>query len=148
MLIKLVEMIERNAAKMAEELKTHLLSEEGTSSYQALDGSTLYDNIFETYSRLGYWLLRDSERGEVPIYYADLGKQRFEEGFPLHEIIQAQIATKRHIWDTILEKGILGTAKELNSVVDFITLLNRFFDMTIYYATLGYYGALCEQSEC
>ena len=147
MLVRLTEMIEKNAATMADELKTRLLSEQGTSSFQALDDRTLYDNIFQTYSRLGYWLLRDSDRGEVPIYYADLGKQRFKEGFPLHEIIQAQIATKRHIWDTILEKGVLGTAKELDSVVDFITVLNRFFDMSIYHAGLGYYGALCEQIE-
>lgn len=142
MLVKLIEMIEKNAETMAGELKNKLLTDPATPSYQTLDDRILYENIFEVYSRLGYWLLRDAEKGEVPIHYSAVGAQRFGEGFPLHEVVQALVATKRHIWDTILEKGIMRTAKELDSAVDFITYLNRFFDMAIYHTTLGYYRAL------
>ena len=142
MLARLIEMIEKNAETMAEELKNKLLTDPATSSYQTLDDKILYENIFEVYSRLGYWLLRDAEKGEVPTHYSAVGAQRFGEGFPLQEVVQALVATKRHIWDTILEKGIMRTAKELDSAVDFITYLNRFFDMAIYYTTLGYYRAL------
>ena len=142
MLVKLIEMIEKNAETMAGELKNKLLTDPATPSYQTLDDRILYENIFEVYSRLGYWLLRDSEKGEVPTHYSAIGAQRFREGFPLHQVVQALVATKRHIWDTIMEKGIMRTAKELDSAVDFITYLNRFFDMAIYYTTLGYYRAL------
>jgi len=142
MLVKLIEMIEKNARTMAGELKNKLLTDPATPSYQTLDDRILYENIFQVYSRLGYWLLRDSEKGEVPTHYSAIGAQRFREGFPLHQVVQALVATKRHIWDTILEKGIMRTAKELDSAVDFITYLNRFFDMAIYYTTLGYYRAL------
>ena len=142
MLVKLIGMIEKNAETMAGELKNKLLTDPATPSYQTLDDRILYENIFEVYSRLGYWLLRDSEKGEVPTHYSAIGAQRFREGFPLHQVVQALVATKRHIWDTILEKGIMRTAKELDSAVDFITYLNRFFDMAIYYTTLGYYRAL------
>ena len=65
MLVRLIEMIENNAASMAKELKEKLLSDPNTSSYQTLVDQTLYQNIFEIYSRLGHWLLRDSEKGEV-----------------------------------------------------------------------------------
>jgi hypothetical protein len=142
MLVKLIKMIEKNAETMAGELKNKLLTDPATPSYQTLDDRILYENIFEVYSRLGYWLLRDSEKGEVPTHYSAIGAQRFREGFPLHQVVQALVATKRHIWDTIMEKGIMRTAKELDSAVDFITYLNRFFDMAIYYTTLGYYRAL------
>jgi len=142
MLVKLIEMIENNAETMAGELKNKLLTDPATPSYQTLDDRILYENIFEVYSRLGYWLLRDAEKGEVPTHYSAIGAQRFREGFPLHQVVQALVATKRHIWDTISEKGIMRTAKELDSAVDFITYLNRFFDMAIYYTTLGYYRAL------
>lgn len=139
MLGRLIEMIEDDAASMARELKRRLLSEPKTSSFQTLDDQALYQNIFEIYSRLGHWLLRDTEKGEIRTHYSSIGRQRFEEGFPLDEIIQALVATKKHIWDTIMEKGIMRTARELDSAVDFITFLNRFFDMAIYYTTLGYY---------
>jgi acetylglutamate synthase len=142
MLVRLIEMIENDAASMAKELKGKLLSDPNTSSYQTLADQTLYQNIFEIYSRLGHWLLRDTEKGEVKTHYSSIGRQRFEEGFPLHEIVQALVATKRHIWDTVLEKGIMRTTRELDSAVDFITYLNRFFDMAIYYTTLGYYREL------
>ena len=142
MLVTLIEMIEKNAGTMAGELKNKLLTDPATPSYQTLDDRILYENIFEVYSRLGYWLLRDSEKGDLPTHYSAIGAQRFREGFPLHQVVQALVATKRHIWDTIMEKGIMRTAKELDSAVDFITYLNRFFDMAIYYTILGYYRAL------
>ena len=139
MLVRLIEMIEDDATSMAKELKGRLLSDPKTSSFRTLDDQALYQNIFEIYSRLGHWLLRDTEKGEVKTHYSSIGRQRFEEGFPLDEIIQMLVATKRHIWDTILAKGIMRTTRELDSAVDFITYLNRFFDMAIYYTTLGYY---------
>ena len=142
MLVTLIEMTEKNAGTMAGELKNKLLTDPATPSYQTLDDRILYENIFEVYSRLGYWLLRDSEKGDLPTHYSAIGAQRFREGFPLHQVVQALVATKRHIWDTIMEKGIMRTAKELDSAVDFITYLNRFFDMAIYYTILGYYRAL------
>jgi hypothetical protein len=139
MLVRLIEMIENNAASMAKELKEKLLSDPNISSYHTLPDQALYQNIFEVYSRLGHWLLGDPEKGEVKTHYSSIGRERFEEGFPLHEIIQALVATKKHIWDTILEKGIMRTTRELDSAVDFITYLNRFFDMAIYHTTMGYY---------
>ena len=139
MLGRLFEMIEDDAASMARELKRRLVSDPKTSSFQTLDDQALYQNIFEIYSRLGHWLLRDAEKGEIRTHYSSIGRQRFEEGFPLDEIIQALVATKKHIWDTIVEKGLMSTTRELDSAVDFITFLNRFFDMAIYYTTLGYY---------
>ena len=142
MLVRFIEMIEKNAEEMAGEMKEKLLTDPATPSYKTLEDRKLYENIFEVYSRLGHWLIKDTVKGELPTHYTTMGKQRFDEGFPLHEVIQATVATKRHIWDTIIEKGIMRTAKELDTAVDFITYLNRFFDMAIYYTTLGYYRAL------
>ena len=147
MLDRLIGMIERHAGSMAEELKEKLVNDPTTSSYKSLDERTIYDNIFEVYSRLGHWLLKDSEKGEVRTHYSNIGAQRFEQGFPLDELIQALVATKRHIWDTVLHRGIMTTAKELDSAIDFITYLNRFFDMAIYYTTLGYYEMLVIQKK-
>lgn len=147
MLNRLIGMIERHAGSMAEELKEKLVNDPTTSSYKSLDERTIYDNIFEVYSRLGHWLLKDSEKGEVRTHYSNIGAQRFEQGFPLDELIQALVSTKRHIWDTVLHRGIMTTAKELDSAIDFITYLNRFFDMAIYYTTLGYYDMLVIQNK-
>ena len=41
----------------------------------------------------------------------------------------------------------MTTAKELDSAIDFITYLNRFFDIAIYYTTLGYYDMLVIQNK-
>ncbi len=147
MLDRLIGMIERHAGAMAEELKEKLVNDPTTSSYKSLDERTIHDHIFEVYSRLGHWLLKDSEKGEVRTHYSTIGAQRFEQGFPLDQLIQALVATKRHIWDTVLHRGIMTTAKELDSAIDFITYLNRFFDMAIYYTTLGYYEMLVIQNK-
>ncbi|UCG14301.1 MAG: hypothetical protein JSU72_07525 [Deltaproteobacteria bacterium] len=147
MLEKLIQMIEGNAERMAEELKGMLLGNPETSSYQVLADITLYKDIFGIYSHLGYWLLRDVEKAEVRTYYSETGRKLSAMGFPLHEVVQAQAATKRHIWDSISDAGIMRTAKDLDSAVDLITFLNRFFDMATYYVTLGYCEALGLQGE-
>ena len=74
MLVNIIEMIEKNAETMAGELKNKLLSDPATLSYQTLDARNLYANIFEVYSQLGYWLLRDTMKGEGPTHYSALGK--------------------------------------------------------------------------
>jgi hypothetical protein len=147
MLERLIRVIEEHAGEMAEDLRQRLLRNPRTSSYQVLDDKVLYVNIFELYSHLGNWLLTDTEKGEVPAYYSSLGERWFKEGFALHEIVQALITTRRHVRDTIAEKGITGTAKELDTVIDLITVLHRFFDMAIYYSIVGYYRPLGMEVE-
>jgi hypothetical protein len=138
MIEKTIDMIEKNAAEMAGELRAKILHEPSTPAYRALDDRKLYENIFEIYSRLGYWLLRDPDKGELPTFYATQGAELFEEGFPLHEAVQGLVVTKRHIWDAVQKQGLMRSAIELDSAVHFITILNRFFDMAIYYTVLGY----------
>jgi len=147
MLERLVRVIEKHAGEMAEDLRQRLLRNPRTSSYQALDDRVLYTNIFELYSHLGNWLLKDTEKGEVPAYYSSLGERWFKEGFALHEIVQALITTKRHVRDIIMEKGMVGKAKELDAAIDFIVVLHRFFDMAIYYTIVGYYRPLGMEIE-
>ncbi len=142
MVERLIRVIEKNAKMMSEDLRTKILSDPRTSSFRVLDERSLYAILFELYSHLGNWLLGDAEKGEVPTYYSGLGKRWFEEGFALHEIVQALIITKRHVWDIVVEKGMTGTPKELDAAVDLITILHRFFDMAIYYSIAGYYQPL------
>jgi len=142
MLEKMIEMIEKNASSMAEDLKERLLNNPDTKSFQTLDDKALYEDIRALYSRLGYWLMRDPEKGDVRSYYTELGKRRRMDGFSLSELVRSLILMKRHIWDTVLQKGIMDAPVELNSGIDLITYLNRFFDFAIYYTTLGYYKSL------
>ena len=81
MLDRLIVKIERHAGSMSEELKEKLVNDPTTSSYKSLDERTIYDNLFEVYSRLGHWILKDSEKGEVRTHYSNIGAQRFEQGF-------------------------------------------------------------------
>ena len=110
MLDRLIGMIERHAGSMAEELKEKLLSDPKTLSYRTLDEETLYDNIFAVYSRLGHWLLRDPEKGEVRTYYSNIGAQRYAQGFPLHQVIQAMVVGMRKE-DHLQQSPFLGRSR-------------------------------------
>jgi hypothetical protein len=147
MVERLIRVIEKNAKTMAEDLRTRILGDPRTSSYQVLDDRKLYAIIFELYSHLGNWLLGDAEKAEVPSYYSSLGERWFEEGFALHEIVQMFMTTKRHVRDIVVEKGMTGTAKELDAAIDLITIMHRFFDMAIYYTIVGYYRPLAMEME-
>jgi len=147
MVERLIRVIEKNAKMMTEDLRTMILRDPRTLSFQVLDERKLYAILFELYSHLGKWLLGESEKAEIPSYYSGLGELWFEEGFALHQIVQVLITTKRHVWDIVVEKGMTGTAKELDAAVDLITILHRFFDMAIYYLIVGYYRPLAMKME-
>ncbi len=144
---KIISLIETNADELATAIQQKLLDHPSTISYRRIDKSTLYEWIYDVCSRFGYWLDEDNEKGEVKQHYRNLGKERFNQGFELPEVISALYITKRRLWEFIAAGREVESALNLNQIVETSYLLVRFFDHTVLHVTEGYEEMLREKHD-
>ncbi|MDH7511875.1 MAG: RsbRD N-terminal domain-containing protein [Clostridiales bacterium] len=135
---KLVELIERNAAELANNWLADIRKEFSLASYHRFDNVELYNRAYRVYSQLGKWISRETTKEDIARDYMALGAERRKEGFSLSEIIQALILIRRNLWKKILEEGLLDTTLDLYQAIELNNRVTLFFDRAIYYTALGF----------
>ncbi|MBA7705855.1 hypothetical protein ES703_114695 [subsurface metagenome] len=133
-----MNLIERNADKLSENLTRDLRQHATTPTYHTYDEKELYERAFNVYSNLGKWISRETTKEDIARYYMTLGAQRKKEGFALSEVIQALTIARRHIWLKVQSEGFLDTILDLNQAIELSNRVVLFFDRAIYYTAFGY----------
>ncbi len=142
---RLVELIQSNASELSRSIVKQILSHPTTTSYRNIGENTLFDMIHDICSRFSYWLSEDNERGEVKEHYRNLGKQRFQQGIALPEVISALYLTKRKLWEFMTAERDVNSSLDLNQILETSFLLVRFFDHAVLHVTEGYEEMLKEK---
>ena len=136
---ELLDLIRDNANELTRRLCKDLLSREETRGYRKLSDDVIYDRVFDVYSKLSSWLGLDNHtKSEVQKVYTELGRKRFREGIPLHEVVLAFMLVKRNLWEFIQEKQFLETTFEMKQALELNNKVVLFFDRVIYFVTMGY----------
>jgi len=136
---KLIKLIEDNADELTERMYKDLTSREETKSYAKMNKDIVCERIYEVYSRLDTWLSKDKHKsGEIERLYTEVGRRRFREGVPLHEVVMAFMLKKRHIWLYVLEKHFIDSSYELYQALEMNNKVVLFFDRVIFFVTKGY----------
>ena len=141
---QLVDLIERNAARLTEAWLADVKRRSETPTYHAYPDDQLYERVHEVYRNLGKWVCRETTAADVGRVYAALGRRRHAEGFALSEVLEALILTRRHLWLLVLSEGFLDTALVLQQALDLNARAVLFFDRAMYYTALGYEQAQAE----
>ncbi len=95
-------------------------------------------NILE---KMGHWLA-DAKDEEVARAYESMGRLRFEEDVPLHEVVRGLCLLKSKAMEYLEEQGLAKTSLELYAEGEFEHRLGRFFDLMLYHVVRGYEAAL------
>jgi hypothetical protein len=135
---KLVEMIKENADTLTNRLCKDLLSREETKGYRKLNKDSVYERVYDVYSRLDSWLVGDKVRGEIKDHYMKLGIQRFHEGISLSDVVMALQLIKRHLWLYVQEVNYFDSSFQLMQALEFNNRVVWFFDRAIYFTCVGY----------
>lgn len=91
--------------------------------------------------RLGHWLA-EADEDEIEKRYGTLGRERFEEGTPLHETVRATQIFKSAILSYARQHGLGGSTVDLYGEEELERLVVGFFDRIIYYEVREYENAL------
>ncbi len=143
---KFISVIENDSLELAKKWAKGILKSKFTRTYRKLPEEKLIKLAKNVYDNLGKWLLRSTTRIEIGKIYVEIGKQRYNQGYPLCEVIYAANYEKRILADHISSVGVLPDALKLYHSMDFISRLYDFFDIATFYLTRGYQEALYKKT--
>jgi hypothetical protein len=136
--VKIMEVLKAEADQLSKRVVKDLLERGETEYHKKYSADLMYERVFDVYSNLGYWLDRARSKEEVRKHFYDMGKKRFEEGIPLHEVVMFLMLIKRHLWLYLLEKHFFESSYELLKSLEMNNRIVLYFDRGILAATMGY----------
>jgi hypothetical protein len=135
--LKLVRLIEKHSAEIADGLMTKLRTSERTPGYRNLREDDLRAALVSLYAHLEDWLLTKTE-SDVEKHFRNIGAKRAEEGIPPSEVAWALMMSKVQLWAFVYREAAAEKALELYGELEFLETLDRFFDRAVYYTLTGY----------
>lgn len=145
--LKIMEVLKSDAEHLSRRVVSDLLTRGETEYHKKYSEDMMYERVYDVYSTLGYWLDRARPKAEIQKHFSDLGKKRFDEGIPLHEVIMFLMLIKRHLWLYLLEKHFFESSYELMKSLEMNNRVVLFFDRAILAATMGYEAELMKYVE-
>jgi len=134
----LVELIEKNADKLATQWLKDVTKNVNTPFYHTFQEELLFERARNMYKYLSRWLSASTSKEETSKYYKKYGEDRCHERFPLPELIYSFILFRRHLWLFILHSGFYDSAYELLRAMELNNRVILFFDRALHNMTLGY----------
>src|SRR5262245_8993101 len=134
---RLLHSIENHADELAGQITRRLREEPNLMAYHGLADSDLYDRNWDVRRHLRECLAEKPE-DKIPIRYEEMGRQRRQEGIPLHEVVLALLVTKDQILRFARSEGLSETMIDLYGKEELEFQISRFFDHSVYYVVRGY----------
>lgn len=145
MFYRLVRLIENHSQALAASLLDRVKNSEATSIYKNVPPEELQGRVFEIYGHLGDWLITKDER-DIEARYVEIGARRALQHVPLSQLVWAIVLTKENLWEFIKKETALERPVEVFGEMEMLEWLDQFFDRAIYYAAMGYEGAVAEHA--
>jgi len=139
--LRLVRLIEAHSGELAQGLLEKILSSERTTDYRRLDRAELQQAVRDVYQHLSDWLLTKTE-SDIELRYTQLGFRRAEQGVSQSQWMWVVVLTKEQLWGFLQREALVDGVVELFGELEFLRLLDQFFDRAAYYGTVGYERAL------
>lgn len=136
--LKLIDLIERDADKLAQNYIQEILRDHRMLTYRRFNTEELYRRTYNVFSQLGRWISHETTREQIKSYWTALGRERRREGFPFSEILLSLCHERRVLWQKVQSEGLLDTALDLYQAIDLYNRVVLFFDLALYYACQGY----------
>ncbi|MCC6858284.1 MAG: hypothetical protein IT158_06980 [Bryobacterales bacterium] len=138
--VKLIQAVEDHWEQISAKVLRDIQRHPELEHLKRLPGSELKERAQEVTRNLGHWLMAKEQ--EWGCKYEGLGRHRFQEHVPLHEVVRAMQIVKDNITDFIREQGFCQTSVELYAEEELEYLVSRFFDAVVYHVVRGYEEAL------
>lgn len=137
---KLVRMIESHCDALATGLAEKLHRSSRTAGFLVIPREELEHNTRELYRNFGDWLLSKTE-AEIELRFVEVGKRRYAQKVPLDDVVWGIILSKETLLGYLRRESLAEHALDLFNELEFMQLLDGFFDRAIYYAVRGYEAA-------
>jgi hypothetical protein len=137
---RLFRLIEAGSDELANDLVDRLRHSSRTVDYFKIPEEELRQNAGSMYRHLGDWLLNKTET-DIEFRYTQLGEKRAEQGIAISDLVWALVITKENLWRFLQTHAAVDHIVGLYGELEFVQLVDQFFDRALYYAVHGYQRA-------
>lgn len=138
--LRLVHLIESHSEQLSARLLHTFQTSEKCSDLRKVPPDELRERTREICRNISEWLTAKTEK-DIERRYTELGARRTAQGVHLSHFIWALGATREHIHDFLRSQGLVDNTVELVGMMELMGRLDRFFDLAVYYACVGYENA-------
>ena len=143
---KFINIIEADSLEMAKKCAKGILGSKYTKTYRKLPEDKLIQLVKNVYDNLAMWLMQSNNKIKIGKIYAELGSHRYQEEYPLCDVLYAAHYEKKIMGDHIFTTGILPDVLDLYHSVEFLIRLYDFFDIATFYITRGYQESMYKKA--
>jgi hypothetical protein len=136
---KLIRLIETHHRQIGDRVLREIGRQPNLQHLRRLPDAELRERGQKILEHLGDWLAVDTE--ELGKYEEGLGRLRFEQSIPLHEVIHGLCILKNNLIEFIEEQGIPRDPLGLYAEQEMEHRLGLFFDRLIIHLARGYEAA-------
>lgn len=133
---RLIDSIEQNAHRLAQDLVESLRQDPNVPAYTLLSDQQYQGVVLDLYGHLGQWLSSRTWH-KLQVTYERKGRERFHGGIPLEQLIYSLTRTKQKLLDFI-HGALPGSADERDLELQLVLSVSEFFDRALYHTTIGY----------
>jgi len=137
---KLVELIEAHGDSLAVQLAEKLHRTSRTAGFLVISREEMTHATRDLYKNLGEWLLSKTE-AEIEMRFTDVGRRRYQQNVPLDDVVWGIILSKETLWGYLRREALADHALDLFNELEFLQLLDGFFDRAVYYTVKSYEAA-------
>src|ERR1700761_3912181 len=134
---RLVKLIETHSNGLARSLQSRYRACGKCSAYANVPDRDLTDKVFDVYHHLGEWLLGKTE-ADIERRYLEIGAQRAAQGVPVSQVVWMICLVRENLWDYLQEHAAAERPAEAFGELELLEMLDQFFHLAIYYASLGH----------
>ena len=134
---RLVKLIENHSDGLARSLHARYRQCGKCSAYANVPATELTEKVYDVYHHLGEWLLGKTE-ADIEERYLEIGAQRAAQGVPVSQVVWMICLVRENLWDYLQKHAELERPAEIFGELELLEMLDKFFHLAIYYASLGH----------
>ncbi len=138
---RLLQRIEANWEAIAQAVISSRNQDPSLPHYRTLSDQEIRDRVRDLTTNLGRWLYTKDDTS-IAHHYEQLGRTRYAQAVPLHEVVLKLISIKRAIRTYASEQNYNLSPVDIYDELELLRAMAGYFDFVIYRVTKGYESAM------
>lgn len=138
----LIAVVESHLNNLTNTWVQEVKKSEYLETYKKLSDEELEKRGNILFSNFQNWLLKGASNDDAAEYFKEIGIKRIREGFPLSEVFYALYLEKKVLWSFVAWKDEVSGILEAVDAIEFMTVINNYFDLGDFYIIRGYMNEL------
>ncbi len=144
---KIISFLESNTTSLSNAFYEQIIQYDMMKTYKQLEKPVVIERAEKLFLHFIDWLKKGASNEKAEKYFEKVGAERFHEGFPLTEVIYALFTTKKVFWSFIAWKEELFDDMDYVKLIEYVTILNNFFDLGNFFIVKGYINELISKMD-